>query len=170
MSTDRQLREPTAEDVNKKISEFDSANKELEKTLTRLIEQFPQNTIYEHVLVKAAAINLLYNTWIVGITTVARHITELNIDSALDSGDTEIVGKIARVQFRDKTWFEYSFATKYCNWHRPTLYPIWDSRVDKCLWAYRSARQNRDPNTHEQNPFPSFRKREDLRNYTKFRQ
>jgi hypothetical protein len=31
----------------------------------------------------------------------------------------------------------YSFATKFCSWHNPTAYPIYDHYVDVCLWSYK---------------------------------
>jgi hypothetical protein len=32
----------------------------------------------------------------------------------------------------------FSFASKYCNWHNPTAYPIYDSNVEACLWHYKN--------------------------------
>jgi hypothetical protein len=31
----------------------------------------------------------------------------------------------------------FSFASKYCHWHNPTAYPIYDGNVEACLWFYR---------------------------------
>ena len=31
----------------------------------------------------------------------------------------------------------YSFATNYCSWRRPDVYPIWDGNVDKAFWFYK---------------------------------
>jgi hypothetical protein len=53
------------------------------------------------------------------------------VDSALAAGSPEIFDKIARVTIRGKEHNFFSFATKYCSWHYPEVYPIWDSRVDK---------------------------------------
>jgi len=30
-----------------------------------------------------------------------------------------------------------SFASKFCSWHNPMDYPIWDGNVRACLWAYK---------------------------------
>lgn len=30
-----------------------------------------------------------------------------------------------------------SFASKYCSWHNPNAYAIYDSYVEECLWYYR---------------------------------
>jgi hypothetical protein len=50
----------------------------------------------------------------------------------------------------------YSFATKFCSWHSPAVYPIYDSYANECLWAY----QNRDR-------FSNFQ-RQDLYYYEKY--
>lgn len=70
-----------------------------------------------------------------------RHIHQnaSDIDSALAVGLPEIVERIANVHVpgkRDRYYF--SFATKYCSWHKPEFYPIWDSRVDKYLHGLKA--------------------------------
>ena len=50
----------------------------------------------------------------------------------------------------------YSFATKYCSWHDPEKYAIFDGNVVKALTAYR-----------KQDQFTAFRQK-DLRDYAKF--
>lgn len=80
---------------------------------------------------------MLYETQILAVDTVARHITSLvNIDSCLAAGSPEAVDLIAKVRLGDKVRNNFSFATKYCSWHNPTAYPIYDSNVDACLWCY----------------------------------
>lgn len=170
MPTSKVLPRPTAEFVREKAEEFDSDNESIENTLTQLVAQFPRNTDLSQVIVKVAAVNSLYNTWIVGIKTVAKRIVSLNIDTELENGSAEIVNKIAQVQFGNKTRNNYSFAAKYCSWHKEEHYPIWDSRVDECLWQYRSRKLNQDLYSKEPRPFPTFENRSDLRNYAKFRQ
>jgi hypothetical protein len=67
------------------------------------------------------------------ILPLANHIVELGIDPLLDKGSLEVVERIAQ----SGTKRYYSFATKYCSWHRPNVYPMWDRNVDECLWAYQ---------------------------------
>jgi hypothetical protein len=43
------------------------------------------------------------------------------------------------VSFSGRTRRLYSFATKYCGWHQPDHYQIYDSRVDWILRQYRTA-------------------------------
>jgi hypothetical protein len=50
-------------------------------------------------------------------------------------GSSEIVDTIAAVTISatgKKRW-NYSFASKYCSWHKQGSYPIWDSRVKAYL-------------------------------------
>lgn len=68
---------------------------------------------------------------------VARHIVSLAIDADLGAGKHELVSKIARVQLKGKTRSNFSFASKYCHWHHPAVYPIYDGNVEACLWHYR---------------------------------
>ncbi|OBB45434.1 hypothetical protein [Mycobacterium sp. 852002-51961_SCH5331710] len=72
---------------------------------------------------------------ITGIVQVATHIVELDVDTRLsgDNMDANLVEEIARVTIRDKVRRNYSFATKYCAFHRPGLYPIYDSLVHDIL-------------------------------------
>lgn len=87
------------------------------------------------------ALNALYSTMIRAyseitptVYDVARHIVARSIDAALEDGDEELVERIATVTVGSKNQRNYSFATKYCNWHKQELFPIYDSYVDVCLW------------------------------------
>src|SRR5208337_3970425 len=70
------------------------------------------------------------------------------------AGDPTLVDEIAQIKFKDKTWHLFSFATKYCAWHQPDKFQIFDRYVDQMLWSYREY-------------IGKFR-REDLYNYEKF--
>jgi hypothetical protein len=104
-----------------------------------LFSHYPRNNDLPRVLLKVVALNRLYSTQIFAVMDVASHIHQhaQDIDSALTSGSPEIVDKIARVTISasGKVRNNYSFATKYCHWHSRASYPIWDSRVDRCLWT-----------------------------------
>jgi vacuolar-type H+-ATPase subunit C/Vma6 len=49
-----------------------------------------------------------------------------------------------------------SFASKFCSWHNPTAYPIYDGNVRECLSSYQ-----------KQDSFAQFRNKEDLYYYQK---
>ena len=114
------------------------------------------------MLLKCIVINTLYGTQIRAITNAAKHIVELNIDAGLQEGDPQLVDQIAKLTIRtkekEKKRRNYSFATKYCSFHEPSLYPIYDSFVDKVLKAYQ--RQDRF------SPKPLG----DLRDYRRFKE
>lgn len=138
------LQKPTNKLVDEYIRQFDSqsSNSELaDRTLDRLFKQFPENKNIEEILLKVVAINALYSTNIFNIYAVAKHIHQAAIDEGLVRGDPAIVGKIAighgikSLNNKDRNF--YSFATKYCSWHNPDDYPIFDSYIEKLLKAYR---------------------------------
>ena len=63
---------------------------------------------------------------------------------------------VANIEIAGRKRRNYSFATKYCGWHRPAVYPIYDSYVDACLWFYK-----------KRDKFDEF-KRQDLCVYAQF--
>jgi hypothetical protein len=128
---------PSADDIRKACAEFDSENQILEEALRELFGQYPHNTRPAHVLLKVTTLNTLYSTQIPlyresipTIFDVAEHIVVLGVDSDLKRGDDGLVSRLARTEVPPKkVRFNYSFATKYCSWHNPNAYPIFDSRV-----------------------------------------
>lgn len=137
-SEEMQLEEPTVALVSEEGAKFDDENRVVECALAELFRTFPHNTEPPEILLKVAAINQLYFTQVLAVETVAAHIADLKIDTALNAGLLELVNQIAKVHIgesRERTFL--SFASKYCNWHRPASYPIYDSRARECLSAYR---------------------------------
>jgi hypothetical protein len=132
------LPQPTVDLVRAAEVDFNIENEAKENALTALVEQFPQNTDRSHILLKVAAINQLYSTNVYAVRIVADHIADLKIDAFLDSGSLEVVDWIARVRVGGgKERYFLSFASKYCIWHRPGIYPIYDSRAERALWEYK---------------------------------
>ena len=68
------------------------------------------------------------------VTTVtSRHTCD-----RLAQGAPELVNEIARTPVDDgKIRRNYSFATKYCSWHMPEAYPIFDNVVGKLVSEYQ---------------------------------
>jgi hypothetical protein len=120
--------------------------------LFKLFTQYPENTNPSQVLLKVVTLNSLYSLMIPVNTQylqtdhkyaptvydVARHIVEIKIDEALSRADDVLVTKIANVKVAGRNHYYYSFATKYCSFHRPETYPIFDSRVTEYLWQLRN--------------------------------
>lgn len=153
---------PTVELVRAACEQFNRENGVTEKALADLFGAYPSNEDASHVLLKVAALNSLYATRILAVLKLAEHIVGLGakLDAALVAGSPNAVEQIARIGIGEKDFTFYSFASKYCNWHRPELYPIYDSRVDKYLWLLK-----------KQGELDSGKlvHRQDLWNYSKFR-
>ena len=129
---------PTLDYVCSQIEEFEAENKDVEKALRDLVDHFPSNTDTSQVLLKVVAINTLYGTQIRDVLTATNRIIECKIEERVKDGDAGVVDQIATMHFNGKLRYNYSFATKYCSWHQPDLYPLYDSRVAFCLNAYNS--------------------------------
>jgi hypothetical protein len=131
------LETPSRESVRAACERFDRENALAEQTLAELFQQYPRNDDLRHVLLKVIAVNSLYHTCVYALDAVARHIHAhgVEIDAALEAGSHEIVDTIAKVKVQGRVHNFFSFATKYCSWHQPEKYPIYDSRVDHYLWT-----------------------------------
>lgn len=130
-----------------------------ESCLNKLFTKtYPLNNNLDDVLIKVCSLNDFYSTNIFSPFTVARHIVNLNVDEKLKQDRLEVVNEIANVTMTgNKNKNFYSFATKYCSHHKPTIYPIYDSFVDKMLIYFRNT-----------DKFYSFHKN-DLKEYPKYR-
>lgn len=105
-----------------------------EKILREIFRKYPQNTNENEILLKAKTLNLYYSTNVQAIVQMAKHIKNLKIDKHLKKGRLSIISDIANIKLENgKQRCFYSFATKYCNFHNPNSYPIYDSIVRKLL-------------------------------------
>ena len=144
--------------TDNKISE-DVLNK-----LFREDEKTKKNTDIGTILMKVTLLNAFYRTAIINIhlVPIARYICSLNFDERILSGENnnepnyELIhdlayhqcsyfthqGDTSIMRFRVKTRNGivnqmnnlYSFATKYCAWHQPDVYPIVDSYAKSMLY------------------------------------
>jgi len=130
-----------------------------ESSLRKLFTKtYPLNDDLDDVLIKVCSLNDFYSTNILSPFTVAKHIVKSGIDDSIAKDDLTIVNKIAKVEMKEgKIKNFYSFATKYCSHHKPTVYPIYDSYVDQML-VYCKNKDN----------FDNF-SREDLKIYVRYR-
>lgn len=129
-----------------------------EKALDKLFfELCPNNTDISDILLKVSTLNDFYSTNIFSVNTVAKRILSLNIDERLKSDDIKLVDDIKRVTINGKEKNFYSFASKYCSHHKPSVYPIYDSYVDRMLRYFR-----------KRDSFSTFFD-EDLKNYVLFK-
>lgn len=151
---------PNAHEIKKYLKKWDSLEnyKAQENALNKLfLKIYPNNTEIDEVLIKVSTLNDFYSTNIFSPYTVARHIIALKIDERLQAEDITLVEDITKVTMENgKTRNFYSFATKYCSRHKPLVFPLYDSYIDKVLRLLRT-----------QDNFCTFKTNE-LKEYTKF--
>ena len=130
---------PTRALVHQAVARFEADERygPADRVLSRVFSHHPRNDALEDILIKVVLLDGLYNTNVFAIMDMALHIRNLAIDADLADASVDLVDKIARLEIRGKTRRHYSFATKYCSWHRPLEYPIYDSLVEKLIWLYR---------------------------------
>jgi hypothetical protein len=133
------LQTPTPELVRQYIRKFDDGGDGIiDRALLELFRTFPRNDRFESILFKVLGLNALYSTGIIAVQPVAKHILSLNIDTKLALGAPELVNEIARTPTGSGgIRRNYSFATKYCSWHVPEAYPIFDSVVESVISEYQ---------------------------------
>lgn len=107
-----------------------------EFVIKNLVAQYPNHKSFEAVATKAKLLNLFYSTGIQAIDAMAHNIFRIeNIDEILSQPtySAKLIKAIAKLDLKDSTRNNYSFATKYCALHEPTKYPIYDSIVAAVL-------------------------------------
>lgn len=152
---------PSTEQVAKYQKKWESSQKNeygpKEIRLTKLFtDRFPKNVRFTTVLFKAKELNELYKTRISDshIELMAKHIVELDIDQRLANRDLALVNDIAD---NEKTKRNYSFAAKYCSFHFPEDYPIYDSLVAEVLYHF-----------YQEDRYSSYFSKDDLKDYPTF--
>lgn len=141
MLKDFKIPRPSKKEVEQYLKLWDSQENYIlqESSLRKLFSKtYPLNNDLDDVLIKVCSLNDFYSTNILSPFTIAKHIVALKIDDNLLEDDLKIVNKIADVKMNGGRIFHfYSFATKYCSHHKPTVYPIYDSYVEKMLKYFR---------------------------------
>lgn len=147
--------------INEYLKKWDSLDNYVlqESSLKKLFSQtYPLNVEMDDVLIKVCSLNDFYTTNIFSPFIVAKHIVSLKIDDRLKNNDLELVNDIAKIKVNGKKERNfYSFATKYCSHHKPKVYPIYDSFVEKLLIHFK-----------REDKFYKFKK-SDLKNYPEYR-
>ena len=111
------------------------------EALDALFSAYPKNTCPWQVLLKVTALNALYKTRIMNVYPVVETILGVGrkLDSLISRADPAAVDLMKMVKFakRKKAMNFFSFASKYCHFHRPDRYPIYDQYVDAALRKLR---------------------------------
>ena len=109
--------------------------------LDALFTACPKNTSPWQVLLKVTALNALYKTRIMNIYPVVETILGVGckLDALIARADPSAVDLMKMVKFakREKVMNFFSFASKFCHFHRPDRYPIYDQYVDAALRRLR---------------------------------
>lgn len=119
-------------------------NMEQERALKKLFtELLPQNSDLEDVLIKVCTLNDFYSTNIYNVFSVAKVIKDMNFDNTFNSDEAlpKRVDELNDKVYKATKRHIYSFASKFFSHHRPDIYPIYDSYVDKLLRYYRDEYQ-----------------------------
>lgn len=136
-----------------------------EKVLADIFTKYPNNTTLAEVILKVNLLNAFYSTGILDVVTVATHITTNvnNVDARIQSGDDTVVCDIANVfhESKNKDVNHFSFATKYCSFHQPQKFPIFDSFIAECF-------SQLSKNNYFQKEFSKNTIRNDYSNFKKF--
>jgi hypothetical protein len=150
---------PTPELVSHYIEKFDESGAgATDRALTELLNTFPGNHQFEHILIKVVTINALYATGIMAVGALAASIQRHNIDEQLAEGNPDLVNTIAPLEVKPgKFRRNYSFASKYCSWHKPEAYPIFDSFVENLLWQYQQIDRFSGFARHHMVDYPKYR-------------
>ena len=125
---------PTIDEVKEDIDRFDKDYEPEEWLVGQLFQKYPRNTNLDPVLLKTKVLNTVYSAGVIAEYPVAAHIKSLSgLDSLIEKGSDDAVSLIANVQIGGRKFYFIVFATKYCNWHNPPAYPIFDKNVRECL-------------------------------------
>lgn len=132
-----------------------------EKVLADIFTKYPNNTTLAEVILKVNLLNAFYSTGILDVVTVATHIVTQHVDTDIQNGNVAVIDKIARVKHNGKCWNHFSFATKYCSFHQPQKFPIFDSFIAECF-------SQLSKNNYFQNKFPKQTIRNNYSDFKKF--
>jgi len=102
----------------------------------KICQQYLDNDNLDEVLIKCAVIDKFSSTNVFDLYKMADHIVRKHIDERLENGDYSLVDEIAKFEIGGKMRNFYSFASKYCHYHKPEKFAIYDSYVAKVLCAF----------------------------------
>jgi len=109
-----------------------------ESIIFEAVQENMSNRSFMSELRVVILINGLYSAGVKDVVAMSRHIgNHGEIVDIISQGDAEAVERIAkyRTGIESKEVRNYSFATKYCYFHNPERFPIYDKCMDDQLWA-----------------------------------
>lgn len=152
---------PSNNEVKKYLQIWDMLDEYVahEIALTLIFNNYPENVDTTCVLLKCSVLNSFYSAGVrnVDLLKVADVIVDCDIDKDLHDGNWKVVGRILESFNKAGLRNYYSFVSKYCNWHNPERFPIYDSYVDDVVWYLK-----------QNNCINSFKHRNELNDYKTF--
>jgi hypothetical protein len=124
---------PSIHEVKKYLAQWNEGEKKFSKmdsAINYLFMQYPKNDDINTIFLKCAVIDNIYHTNISqyrNIYDLAEHIYNKNVDKKLTECDATVVEDISEYNNL------FSFATKFCSFHKPDQYPIYDHFVHDAL-------------------------------------
>lgn len=115
----------------------------------------PQNDTLEEIKLKVSAIedDEIHRHGMVEV--VAHQILRLDqIDDRLKAGDFKLIPEINQIQHNGQKLDLYSFATRYCNGHNETAFPIYERNINSLLQHYLEHKNGSKTTTFTH--YPSF--------------
>jgi hypothetical protein len=134
---------PTKSEMKKYLAVWDKVENfyKPKKAMTKLFNHYRTNMDIDDILIKIYTLNAAYSASIFWPIDVAKNILDMKIDNDLRAGDLAVVDKIRTGHgVRNRQGAEinfYSFATKYCSFHNPDKYPLFDSNVKRALIYFK---------------------------------
>lgn len=139
----------TKEELDKYIKYFDEQERDKEYALNRLFSKYRTNTSLYEIMLKVTVLNSFYSAGLnnskgkttMDVVTMAKHILmEPRFDIWLYSENSEDQLKAYNYIAEEPSIVRninynkcYSFASKYCSWHNPEVFPIMDKNAKKTL-------------------------------------
>ena len=102
----------------------------------KFFSEYPDNTNVDSVMLKLSAINHADIERLYALKPMADHIVSLNIDPRLRNNDLTIVEEIAKISLHHKEYCLLNFASTYCNYHKPGVFPIFSEQHIDFYEAY----------------------------------
>jgi hypothetical protein len=126
-------------------------------------ELIPKNSNRLEISPKVCTLNELSDAHIFNIEDIVDHIWRSGVDAKLKDNDPNIVDTLSKVHCYTKQGLNkvinfYSFMSKYCSYHKPAAYPIYDDKVDKILRYFRDVDNFADFKDSELKVYKSFKR------------
>ncbi|MBQ9546844.1 MAG: hypothetical protein IJU90_06120 [Bacteroidales bacterium] len=137
---------PSVAEIERCKKEWENENKNpyflAEKALKQVFQKDGDKLRLSDIdlLTQIPLLNTLYKTNIKAINNVYQHYLDVhdkrNMEKRLMEGDLSLVEDLCKVPIKEgKTWRFYSFTTKFCSFHNPEKFPIYDSVVADMLYC-----------------------------------